>query len=200
MKKISPISLTLIAVVSILFSILPVNTALAMKDAVDVTLKVRNRTGGKVTVMLINEDGNRLYFDYVPGLTNTALPEGIYRYYASTSCGNQGGEFNLNVTKQLFFACGEGLAVELTVPVSKGGLNVCYSVFDYIFLESSNPPFEWGNIGTYCQRHMANSGDTIRFYNPFWDETPTYYYEPDGIECFQSGNGYYYKPCPPFFE
>jgi hypothetical protein len=61
MKKIIIITLTAITTLTMLFSFLPVSTALAKKNDTNVTLKVRNRTGGKVAVMLIDENGNHLF-------------------------------------------------------------------------------------------------------------------------------------------
>ena len=119
MKKLTTITLAAITILTMLFSFLPMSTALAKKDDTNVTLKVKNRTGGKVAVMLIDENGNRIFFEYGPGLTNTIVFEGRFRYYASTPCGNQNGVFNLNVTKELLFSCGDSLEVALIVPVRR---------------------------------------------------------------------------------
>ncbi len=119
MKKITKLTLAAITILTMLFSFLPLSVAQAKKDDTKVTLKVRNRTGGEVTVMLIDENGNHIFFEYGPGLTNTHVFEGHFGYYASTPCGNQSGIFNLNVTKELFFSCGDGLEVVLIVPVRR---------------------------------------------------------------------------------
>ena len=207
MKKLTTITLAVIAILTMLFSFLPMSTAQAKREGTDVTLKVRNRTGGQVSLKLVDENGNPMFFVYEPGQTSTPLPEGQYTYYASTPCGNRSGIFNVNVTKELLFSCNEGLEIALTVPVGRG-TNYCYSVFDYeepIFAETGInaavaqvvvDPFPWGKIGTHCQPNTANPGDTILFYNPYYDDSYNYYYELEGVECFQGGNGYYFKPCP----
>ena len=119
MKKIIIITVAAITTLTMLFSFLPISIVLAKKDDTNVTLKVKNQTGGKVAVMLIDENGNHIFFEYGPGQTNTVVFEGHFRYYASTPCGNQSGIFNLNVTKELLFSCGNGLEVTLIVPVGR---------------------------------------------------------------------------------
>jgi hypothetical protein len=116
MKTYTTITLAALTILALLFSFLPVSTALAKKDAVNVTLTVKNRTGGTVLVRLTDENGKSLFYAYEPGQTNTVLFEGHFRYYASTLCGNQSGVFNLNVTKELFFSCNAGLEMALLVP------------------------------------------------------------------------------------
>lgn len=117
MKKISAVTLATITILTLLFSFLPLSTALATKEVAYVTLKVTNRTGGKVMLLLINENGKRLISEYETGLTNTILSEGRFHYYVRTISGNQSGSFNLNITKDLFFSCGTSLEVALVVPV-----------------------------------------------------------------------------------
>jgi hypothetical protein len=187
MKNQKLLMVSLILIFAVLFSLAPQNAALAKKDDTVVDLKVRNRTGGIVEIKLVDENGNPSWFRYEPGQTITPLSEGIYAYYASTDCGNRSGVFNLNVTKELLFSCGNGIEVTLTVPT---GSSFCYSVFDY------NENYVWGLIGTYCQPGRAQEGDWINFYNPYWGDNLPHYYELNGNECYQAGNGYYYKPCP----
>jgi hypothetical protein len=116
MKKQALLVVTVVLVFAVLFSLVPLSNALAKKDPVNVPITVRNRTGGKVFLTLIDADGNRLFFEYTPGLFETLVLEGNYKYYASLPCGNQAGEFNLNRGKELYFACGDGLEISLTVP------------------------------------------------------------------------------------
>jgi hypothetical protein len=118
MKKIALVTLTIL---TLLFSMLPLSSALAKKDGGDVKLQVKNQTGTPLTLLLIDENGNHLYFTFEPGFTGATLPEGKYSYYVSTPCGNQSGVFNVNVTKQLFFACGDdGVDTHLQVPDFQG--------------------------------------------------------------------------------
>jgi hypothetical protein len=116
MKKLSKVAFAILSILTMLFSFVQVSTALAKKVDTDVDLEVRNRTGHKVTLLLTDQDGRQFTFVYGPGWTDTKLTEGLYRYYATTVCGNQSGVFNLNVTKYLFFSCGDGLDIQLGVP------------------------------------------------------------------------------------
>jgi hypothetical protein len=188
MKKFAVVTLTILA---LLFSFLPMSSAQAKKDPTDVTLKVRNRTGGVVELKLVDQNGDSRWFRYDPGQTNTPLPEGLYTYYASTPCGNQSGIFNVNITKELLFACNRGVEVSLNRR-SVGGGGFCYSVVDY------DPDEVWGIIGAHCQSDAANVGDWIVFYNPFWDsDFPYYYYNSgkDACDAPEYGSAYYYDDC-----
>ncbi len=119
MKTYTTITLAAITILAMLFSFLPVSTALAKKEDTNVTLMVKNRTGGTVMVRLTDENGKSLFFTYGPGQANTILFEGHFSYYASAPCGNQSGVFNLNVTKELLLSCDADLEVALLVPVHK---------------------------------------------------------------------------------
>jgi hypothetical protein len=105
MKTYTTITLTAITILTMLFSLLPMSSALASQNDTLVTIKIKNRTGGTVMVSLFDEHGKSLFFNYGPGQTNTVLSEGRFHYYVSTPCGNQSGVFNLNVTKELSFSC-----------------------------------------------------------------------------------------------
>jgi hypothetical protein len=118
MKKYKAITLSAITILAMLISIFPMSTAMASRDATQVTIKIKNQTGGTVLVRLTDENGKSLFFEYGPGHTNTVVFESRFQYYASTPCGNQSGVFNVNVTKELFFSCGAaGLDVKLLVPI-----------------------------------------------------------------------------------
>jgi len=186
MKKIS-VPLVVMAILTLLFSALPMGAALA-RSAQNINLNVRNRTGGQVTITLVAANGQSQTLVYPVGQTTTALLEGYYSYYASTSCGNQSGAFNLNVSKLLFFTCGEG--VENGVGVNLTKAPSCYSIFDW------DTARVWGKIGTHCQSTEAIVGDSIYYYNADWSYSYDYYYMPDGFKCYQAGNGYYYPFCP----
>jgi hypothetical protein len=121
MKKHKAITLSAITILAMLFSLFPMSTALASRDNTQVTIKIKNRTGGTVRVRLTDENGKSLFFEYGPGHTNTVVFEGRFQYFAGTPCGNQSGVFNMNVTKELFFSCGAGLEVKLLVP----GMEMC---------------------------------------------------------------------------
>jgi hypothetical protein len=122
MKKYRTITLAAMTILAMLFSLIPMSSALARRNDTQVTIKIRNRTGGTVQVRLSAENGKSLFFEVGPGQTNTVVFEGRFQYFASSPCGNQGGVFNMNVTKELFFSCvAAGLEVKLIVP----GMEMC---------------------------------------------------------------------------
>lgn len=116
MKKISNLALAMIALLAVLFASLPLNVVQA-KEAADVDLKIRNRTGFSVSLTLYDQEGYPRFFTFEPGQTVITIPEGKFTYYAVTKCGVKSGSFNLNVTKELFLSCGEGAQLTLQVPV-----------------------------------------------------------------------------------
>jgi hypothetical protein len=96
----------------LLFSMLPINSIAAKKDTGNVFLYVRNRTGGNVHIVLTNAAGKKTVFDYPVGMAKETLPQGPYSYYIITPCQKLTGGINLNVTKQLFFTCNQGVDLE----------------------------------------------------------------------------------------
>ena len=101
---------------SFVFSLLPVQSALAAGayDPGTVKLTVRNHTGGTVSLRVSNADNGTFWFTVqADGPQQVSLPEGRYDYYASTPCGGQSGEFNLNLSKELNISCDEGLELTL---------------------------------------------------------------------------------------
>ncbi len=146
MKKITIVLFTILA---LLFSMLPISSAAAKKDTGNVFLYVRNRTGGLVHIVLTNANGKKLVFDYPVGMAKETMPQGKYGYYIITPCQKLSGDINLNVTKQLFFACDQGVDSETLAEVTVqpapwtptdgcvysaigGGMWTCHGFFNYI--------------------------------------------------------------------
>jgi len=190
MKKISSVVLVLMIILSIAFSFLPMSTAQAKSES-DLSLKVRNRTGAVVSLKLIDENGNPWFFSYQPGQSNTLLPDGFYTYYASTVCGNKSGVFNINVTKELIFSCGNSVEVSLKVP-TRGNIQYCYSVWDW-----PDTPEEWFDYGPHCQDAPAQVGDSIpNEYSPGWWDTVEFSNSGSDIcSAPEHGPAYYYNDC-----
>ncbi|MCX6081288.1 MAG: hypothetical protein NTW32_17285 [Chloroflexi bacterium] len=127
MKKI----VVAIVMLTLLFSLLPASSALAGKAIGDVTISVKNHTGGNVTLTLSDQYGNRFVFNYEPGMFDSTVLEGRYSYYANTPCGIQTGSFNMNVNKHLDFFCNtDDDEISLRVPSSQAGL-ACEIMFWY---------------------------------------------------------------------
>jgi hypothetical protein len=192
MKKTS-VPLAFLTLLTLLFSFLPLNTVLAKKGDTSLTLTIKNRTGGPITVLLTDAEGHHFPFTFAPGVTNQDVFEGHFSYYASTPCGNRSGDLNLNVTKELFFSCGDGLEVTLEVrPSATESVQYCYNVWDY-----PTDDFEdnWMNYGPHCQDEPAQVGDEIQTeYSPGSWATDIYTNSgPDLSECVPDfGPGYYY--------
>jgi hypothetical protein len=107
--------LTVAATIAIMILAMVFSTALAAKSPADVSVTVKNHTGGTVTLRLTGETGSYWFtFDDL-GMYKISVPEGRYSYYANTPCGNESGDFNLNVHKFLKFACkNSGREITLT--------------------------------------------------------------------------------------
>lgn len=73
----------------------------------------------------------------------------------------------------------------------------CYGIYHW-----SNPSLDaWSSLGTNCQSSIANYGDSINFYDPYWDFTLTFDFMPNNPDypvCAinRSGDAYYYPICP----
>jgi hypothetical protein len=115
MKKNTTITTIAVLILAVLFSMLPVSTALAKRAPDAVTITVKNHTSGKVTVTLTDENNARYTFTFEePGMYDFSIPQGHYSYYATTPCGSESGEFNLNVHKELFLSCQDGREIILS--------------------------------------------------------------------------------------
>jgi hypothetical protein len=81
----------------------------------EITVRVRNQTGGIVTLSLTLAGVPPIYKTLESGVTSFNIPEGVYDFYASTPCGNQAGQWNININKTLFLTCHSGSpAISLT--------------------------------------------------------------------------------------
>ena len=97
--------LLLILIVSLLAALLPA-AALAAAPA-EIKVFVRNNTAAVANLKLVDSAGNPIYIDLEPGLSEFSLEEGQYAWYASTICGANAGNWNMNTTKTLYLECKE---------------------------------------------------------------------------------------------
>ena len=111
------VTIIAVLVLILVLSALPMGSALAANGPVDISVTVKNMTGGTVTLHLVDEDGASHWFTFEgQGQYKVSVPEGHYSYYASTPCGSESGQMNLNVSKLLKFNCEDGVGVSLTKP------------------------------------------------------------------------------------
>ena len=90
-----------------LLSLLPLAAAQAGGHA-DITVWVRNQTGGDLSLSLTNSAGAVSFYTLPAGVTELELVEGKYTYYASGLCGAQSGVWNLPTTRTLHIGCVNG--------------------------------------------------------------------------------------------
>jgi hypothetical protein len=150
MKKLTTLAMIAILMLTAVFAVMQSGTAMAANGAADVSVTVRNLTGGTVSLRLTAEGNDSFWFTFEgQGMYNISVPEGRYSFYASTPCGGESGEFNLNVHKIMKFYCEDGADVTLTKPEAACGL---YAWFH-------GPGQFWG--------HWHPEEDTSRM--PAWD-------------------------------
>jgi len=100
-------------VIILIITLLPVNVFAAQPQ--EINLVVRNRIGGPVEVNLTDEFGNIQFFSFEEGVSELALTEGQYQFWASMPCGNLAGTWNVNISKILFLSCDQAIpSAELT--------------------------------------------------------------------------------------
>jgi|GEM_PF-3091257 len=144
MKKVS-----LLVVLGLLFSLLPLNVFAA--EPAELDLRVYNRTEGPVSVRLTAADGTLQYLELPVGVSELTLTEGIYEYYIITSCGTQVGQWNVNVVKELLIKCSVDtleLSLQRACPNNRWGhyyyLPEYYTRWFISFDEPNGPDwFEW---------------------------------------------------------
>jgi len=160
MKKIS----ICIIVAALLIMLLPANVLAA--EPMELKVFVRNTTGGVVDLRLTDANGDFYYMTLDPGVYEVALMEGMYEYYAVTTCGVQVGVWNLNVSKQLMVSCDGGmLSMDLAKRCPNGWWGVMYydnlsNVHLFVSGDATNLPdyndqfFSWevyDNFGVWPQ-------------------------------------------------
>lgn len=149
---------TLLVLLGMLFSMLPTLTALAKKETGVVSISVKNRTGGIVTLILVDQNGYRHVFSYEPGMFNSSLLEGRYSFYANTPCGVQSGVLNLNVNKHLDFYCAkEGREIHLYVPVPAVPSGSACRLMFWISNPGQPKMFYWPNANKVQQDSYLNN-------------------------------------------
>jgi hypothetical protein len=174
MKKVTTIATIAVLILAVMFSMLPTSAALAAAHA-DVTVTVKNRTGGAVTVNLRGEGGNYSFTYSEPGLYEFTVPEGKYDYYATTPCGNQSGQFNLNVNKELFLSCKDGGEILLSRPgPACDNMALWYTVTDGTFTEADWFPIDWGLDPAAVAANAALMGISFTYETRCADGSPTW--------------------------
>ena len=165
-------------IVIVLLSVLVFSPAgVLAKEPVDVIIRVHNQTGADAIASVQSADGATQYLTLPAGSYPITFPEGRYSYYITTICGNTVGQWNLNVTKDLWLECQTSIpAVSLT----KSGACNDYGVYVWIngdfmsktFWEDSFQSFgDWVdylrqhhyNISIGCLREFDNWGDYFTY-------------------------------------
>jgi hypothetical protein len=146
MKKIVIVVLTILAM---LFSTLPATNAVAKKDTGNIFLSVRNRTGGPVHIVLTDANGKKIVFDYPAGMYREMLKQGVFSYYIITPCQKLTGVMNLNVSKQLYFGCDQGVDNEALAELSvqPAPYTPPAPVWTCLAWGYTSPPFGDGDFG-----------------------------------------------------
>lgn len=75
----------------------------------------------------------------------------------------------------------------------------CYDIYDWV-VDPDAETLVWDKVSTYCQTTPAKYGDTITWYNPFWNDEDEYDFlpeNPDKETCtdYHAGDAYYYWTC-----
>ena len=184
-----------------LAALLPGGTAFAAKDPGSVTVTIHNLTGQDATYTLVDPNGFPHIFQLPKGLTTITMDQGWYGYAAGLSCGNRSGKVQLNIGKQVYLSCGDGI----TLTNTSGRFNApeplyCYDIYDYyIGLDRNNPDLQ---KGTFCQKTPAMDGDWILYDMPnvrFDIDLPAVFDEDFSAKCLPDmgaayyGLGYYLK-------
>ena len=112
MKKLAAF-LSIVMILVLMAGLLPTGSALAKKDPGSINLVIHNRTGGKVNLDLVDPEGVHHQVTLPTGLTILPLAQGWYDYFAGLPCGDKSGNFQLNVSKELYFSCGKGVNIEM---------------------------------------------------------------------------------------
>jgi len=112
MKKLAAF-FSIVMILALMAGLLPTGSAFAKKDPGTINLNIHNRTGKLVNFELVGPDGVHKQYVLPTGLTVMSLSQGWYDYFASLPCGNRSGEFNLNVSKELYLTCGVGAGVDI---------------------------------------------------------------------------------------
>ena len=124
-----------------LLSLLPLGIAQAGGHA-DITVWVRNQTGGDLSLSLTNSEGAVSFFTLPAGVSELELVEGKYTYYASGLCGAQSGVWNLPTNRTLHIGCVNGVMDMSVVKKCVSGL--------YIYHDNGDTPplfIPWDGYG-----------------------------------------------------
>lgn len=127
MKK--KLTYTIFVVGLLLVLVLPLSVLAG--EPQEITLLVRNATGGPVDLKLVDEDGATYWLDVINPNFETTLNEGMYDYYASTVCGVESGELNLTNGKRLTFTCPDQELNTTLYRIGNGRCDRCHNIIGY---------------------------------------------------------------------
>ena len=111
MKKFTVISVVIM--LAILFSMLPMGSALALKGREPSNINVRNRSGGVVTMTLTSAAGSQVY-TLPTGTFDLSVAPGVYTYVATSPCAQKSGTLNMTRKARLYFSCAADETVKLS--------------------------------------------------------------------------------------
>lgn len=129
---------------------------MAGKAPVDLTVDVYNKTGGMVELDLVNEDGVHTYLSFDTGVHEFTIAEGVYNYYAVTPCGNLAGNWNINVSKNLWLECADGASATL-----QKDCRIMLWVPGYNWYEKNPDWWEWLQENLGASFECYDGGETV---------------------------------------
>lgn len=147
--------------VSLLLLALPFGAMAAAPT--EITVHVRNQTGAPVDLALTNADGIKTYITLVVGNNNLTLFDGVYDFYAATTCGGQTGVMNLPASLTYVIDCKTGQAsVHKLEECQDKGLYIYF--YDYVTNKDAYIPWtgygqKWAGIAPW-----DNQGEFIGYY------------------------------------
>ena len=101
MKK---IVFTVLIVIMLLVGTFSVSMA---KDAGEAKIWFKNATGSPLELSLTDSAGNVVFYSLDTNITQEMMVPGMYAYFASASCGNISGTWNLQPNQTYSVDCGE---------------------------------------------------------------------------------------------
>jgi len=165
-KKMKNKLVVLFVLAALLVSLIPVSVFAA--EPMELKVFVRNATGGVVDLRLTDANGDFQYLTLDPGVSELALMEGKYEYYALTPCGVQVGVWNLNVSKQLMIRCDGGmLNMNLSKRCDGGWLGTLY--YDSINNIHLYVEKDWTNLSDYGDGYFSGEVYDYFGYWPQWE-------------------------------
>lgn len=113
----------IVGILMLVVMLLSTTSVVFAAEVAEYTIDVRNRTGAAVELNYRGADGILRWVTIPEGVSSLTLNEGVYSYWASTSCGNIAGDMNVSQQRQiLWVTCDEAVpALQILVPGIAGG-------------------------------------------------------------------------------